>query len=204
MDLTRYQQYFLGGSFTGPDFKAQFSEVFLKELNLPTGRLVAADVVEGMETPAFDRRLTAGRYPVSVSVATLEEDDDQRVAAAIIRFSAMPPLRFELAKLEGDGPHSFAIDSSMGCYLDVKTLKALENMTDDQDEALVAELDRQYASHQVDTWSWTNLLVDPIDGLNVVSFSSGWGDEDYFSYWGFAGDEAVCLVTDFRLLDQDE
>lgn len=39
-------------------------------------------------------------------------------------------------------------------------------------------------------------------GANAILFPSGWGDGVYASYWGY--DMAVCLVTDFELIGDEE
>jgi hypothetical protein len=203
MNRETFARYFQGGTWTEPDFSAEFQTRELAPLSLPTGRIVAADVVEGAQTQPYLRPVNPGTYPVFVSIAHFSTDSDQRVAAAMIRFSDALPQTFELARLDGAQDASFSVDSALGCYLDESALRFLEAMSDQQDQALVAELDRQFAEHQTDTWSWTNLALDPEQGLNVIAFSTGWGDEDYFSYFGFAepGGPPVCLVTDFRLLD---
>lgn len=43
-----------------------------------------------------------------------------------------------------------------------------------------------------------------VTGLNVMIFSSGYGDGFYASYWGFDDTGSpVALVTDFRVLDNE-
>ena len=45
--------------------------------------------------------------------------------------------------------------------------------------------------------------MDETTGVNIIAFSSGWGDGCYPSYWGYdAADQRVALVTDFGVLDQ--
>ena len=44
--------------------------------------------------------------------------------------------------------------------------------------------------------------LDPESGLNLIAFSSGWGDGCYPSYWGLdAQGQATCLLTDFRVIE---
>lgn len=204
MTPERYAMYFGKGSFQGPDFRADFRTEPIATLRLPTGQIVACDVVEGSGTSPYSRPVAPGDYAVALSIARID-DDDERVAASLLRLSTGEPVRFELATMKDTGDHTFTIDSSLGCYLDEAALALLDAMTDAEDELLVEELDRQYAKHQVDTWSWASLDVGKESGVNLVCFSSGWGDDDYFSYFGFdAQGAACCLVTDFRLLDEDE
>jgi hypothetical protein len=39
---------------------------------------------------------------------------------------------------------------------------------------------------------------------NLIAFSTGWGEGDYISYWGYdEKDQVCCLVIDFALFDDD-
>jgi siroheme synthase len=50
-------------------------------------------------------------------------------------------------------------------------------------------------------WSWANHVLDDETGLNIVLFSSGWGNGQYKTYWGLdARGAALCLMTDFQVL----
>lgn len=52
---------------------------------------------------------------------------------------------------------------------------------------------------------WANLTIDNSTGANVITFSTGWGDGGYVSYWGYdATDDIACLVTDFALFHEEE
>jgi len=43
--------------------------------------------------------------------------------------------------------------------------------------------------------------VDETTGVNIIAFSSGWGDSCYASYWGYdAAKQRVALMTDFGVL----
>ncbi len=75
------------------------------------------------------------------------------------------------------------------------------NREEDLFGLIAEEMERTY----VDTRSWTNFVLDPATGLNVVTFSAGFGDGLYASYFGRDGRGAVsCLVTDFALIDYEE
>lgn len=53
--------------------------------------------------------------------------------------------------------------------------------------------------------SWADVLVVESTGANVITFSSGWGDGEYASFWGYdASGELTCLITDFALFPGDE
>ena len=54
-------------------------------------------------------------------------------------------------------------------------------------------------------WGWANLPIDPATGANLIAFTSGSGNGDYASYFGFDADGGlVCLVTDFLILPLPE
>lgn len=43
--------------------------------------------------------------------------------------------------------------------------------------------------------------MDETTGVNIIAFSSGWGDSCYASYWGYdAAKQRVALMTDFGVL----
>ncbi len=178
----------------------------LGELVLPTGRIVACDpfLVFGGEEP-FTRGVAPGRYPVLVNVAALE--DDQRVAYAIVRFGERPPVRWEMALLPGQDAATlgeseffgYGVDAGTGCFMDAQVARVLAERATEENEHngdLLEAMEKTY----VHTWSWLDVVLDPAKGANVVAFSSGWGDGQYPSFWGFDETGAVaCLVTDFGL-----
>ena len=70
----------------------------------------------------------------------------------------------------------------------------------DENDILLQERSKNYTP----TWGWANTRISPTSNLNVVSFSSGWGDGGYPSYFGYDKHEnPVALVTDFGLLEVD-
>ena len=63
-------------------------------------------------------------------------------------------------------------------------------------DKLIEEMEK----NKISTWDWANFCVDTFTGLNVISFSSGWGDGFYSSYWGYDDrGKIVSLVSDFAL-----
>ncbi len=66
------------------------------------------------------------------------------------------------------------------------------------EELILEDMIKNY----VDTRCWTNYKVDELG--NIITFSSGFGDGSYPSYWGYdEKDEICCLVTDFVGLFDD-
>ncbi|GEM_PF-2788441 len=53
----------------------------------------------------------------------------------------------------------------------------------------------------IHTREWADFQLEDETGLNVVYFTSGFGDGLYPSYWGYDGaGDLACLVTDFEVL----
>jgi Protein of unknown function (DUF4241) len=58
-------------------------------LALPSGSIIVCDPA-GSPSPVLVRRVPPGRYPVTVSLATMAETHERRIAGAMVQFSAQP------------------------------------------------------------------------------------------------------------------
>lgn len=180
-------------------------------LHVTTNSIVACDPGSPDDAEAFTQAVAPGTYPVTLSVATYE-DDDQRVAGAMLRFSEAAPVRWSIALLPDEDESQLGVDeifgytveSAHGCFMDSSAAISLLRCHEEYenfDDAIAAELDKAY----VDTWSYADIKPDPESEANIVVFSSGMGDGLYASYFGFdADDNPVCLATDFSLFSEDE
>lgn len=182
-------------------------------LQLPSGELVANDPLAFFETQPFLRRVPAGAYPVSIFVHHELEYGDRRVALAAIYFSQARPVRWEMAltaptqdvsTLEEEGFFGYGVDSGTGGFMDKRAAELLSAMEQDkQEQLLVDTLPEQMEHSYVHTYSTLNAPLEGAGGLNLIAFSSGYGDGGYPSYFGIdAQGEPCCLVTDFFLLDE--
>lgn len=180
------------------------------DLTVTTGRVVACDPLVSPDVEPFDRRVPAGTFPVVLSVAHFE-DDDRRVAGAMLRFAEGAPASWEPALRPGEEPSALAegevfgypVDSGTGCFMDAETARLVLSGVDEEDfaDALVGEMEKTYE----DTWSWANVALDAEAGHNVVAFSAGVGEGLYASYFGLdEGGRVVCLVTDFSLFEFED
>lgn len=177
-------------------------------LELPSGRIVAADPLVQPDRPAFAKTVPPGRYPVTLYQAF------GRIAAASMRFGEGRPVRWEIAVVPGQDPAAlkddeifgYPVDAGLGSYMDADTLALIraresqvrtEKSSSDinyYDDVLAAELDandNKYVLHQ------------PIAGKqgNVAIFWSGWGDGVYPVFWGLAADgRPLVLLTDFYVI----
>lgn len=178
----------------------------LGELVAPSGAIVACDPLTAIAPKPFAQRVAPGRYPALVSVAQLA-DGDQRVACAQLRLSDAPVVRWEMARLEGQerialGEGEFfgyAVDAGVGCFMDERAASALDahyERDESYDEALIDALEARHT----DTWDYADIALNDDASLNLIMFTSGWGDGVYASYWGYdASGAPACLVTDFSL-----
>lgn len=199
-----------GETFSDEKLSYSFKVHDLDSLNLPSGELVAADAITSPDRPAFDTRLPTGRYPVSVALKqTLKNGKpgntgNQRVAYAKLTIADKPVAQWLLATtgkqdpkhLDDDEYYGYPVDAGVGSFMDLRASKILWGMRDSGDR-IIGELER----HDVDSWSWANFIVDPVSGLNVIVFSSGYGDGTYPTYYGLtANGEIACVVTDFMIV----
>ena len=199
-----------GQTFSDEKLFYTFKVHELDKLNLPSGDLVAADAITTPDRPAFDTRLPAGRYPVSIAIKQIltkgkqGNTGNQRVAYAKLSITDKPVAQWLLATtckpdpkhLDDDEYYGYPVDAGVGSFMDVRASKILCGIHD-SGERIIAELER----HDVESWSWANFVVDPVGGLNVIVFSSGYGDGTYPTYYGLTNNgEIACVVTDFMIV----
>lgn len=174
------------------------------DLLLPTGRLVACDPVAYPETEPFSMVLPTGRFPVSLSVATIA--DDQRVAFAIIEFRKQEAVRWEALVMEtsrgNEGSFGFGVDSGVAGFIDQSVVAAMKAKEMEDEGSFYGAMDAEMKKTEVPTWSWLNV---PFGCGNLVAFSSGYGDGEYVTYAGFEPSGTVAVVvTDFGVVSGDE
>ncbi|AJC81406.1 hypothetical protein IE4803_CH04269 [Rhizobium etli bv. phaseoli str. IE4803] len=183
--------------------------IHMGNVELTSGRIVAADPLAQPDRPALARTVAPGEYPVTLYQAF------GRIAAASMRFAEGRPDRWELAVLPGQEPATlkddeifgYPVDAGVGCYMDAQTLALIDERQAQvqaqkpgadinyYDDVLAADLDANksiYALHR------------PVAGKkgNVAVFWSGWGDGFYPVFWGLDRDgHALVLMTDFGLIE---
>ena len=193
----------------------QIKAIALGELELPTGRIVAADPLVQPDRPALERTVKPGRYPVTLYEAEDRASLSSRIALAVLRFAEGKPIRWQIATLPGQNAaklkegeiFGYPVDAGLGCYMDATAfplMEAREKLVKQQtgaaevnyyDDVLAEELGRngdQYALH----------LPMADSPINVAVFSSGWGDGFYPAFWGLdVAGEPLVLVTEFYVLE---
>lgn len=188
-----------GARFALPFAKIEMRTQALGELEVSSGQLVACDPLSAFQLEPFVQAVPNGKHRVQLAIAKLD-NGDQRVAAARVIFRFGTPTRWTLATIAGENvaelqegsTFGYGVDSGTGCFVDAAVAAGLPDP--EVQKAISAQLEETY----VHTWSCAGV---PLQGGNVVAFSSGFGDGSYSSYWGFgAGGELLMLVTDFGVL----
>lgn len=156
-------------------------------LATPSGSLGLGDPLVNMDHVAPPGELLPpGPHPVDLCVARFP-NGDERVAVARIRFAGAPAVKWE---------HSGAgagVDSGTAGFCDGAGIAYLDD--EPAGEALLAALE---AGERAPTW---HVAVIKVGGVDVIAFSSGWGDGLYSGLWGrSAAGDIVELVLDFDLL----
>jgi hypothetical protein len=205
--MVLWQAFSDGVPFEHPSSSGTLRARQAADLVVTSGHLLAGDGLISDLGITFARTVPLGRYPVILTVAEYSQGD-QRVAYARIQLQpGRRPDRWEMATsatqvlstLQEDEIFGYPVDSGTGCFMDIDAQRALATMTESElDDFTKRFIDR------VHTWGWVDFTLDPKSGANIVAFPSGVGDGFYASYWGFdTNDDAVCLVTDFGLMDAE-
>ncbi|GLY48605.1 DUF4241 domain-containing protein [Lentzea sp. NBRC 102530] len=205
------------GSSTGGGEQQVITVEQVGELALPTGRLVAADpfVVWPEDAEPFTDEVEPGNYPVSVSLVSYVDGDGvpderqgYRVAAARVVIRDEPAYSWRPAVTAGEHvpmlpvmpEFGYDVKSSTGAFFDVVTATALDRLVSDDE---LGNCDLIDALGAVGGGRGPANVTDARSGLNVVAFSTGWGDGVYPTWVGrnTAGDP-VAFVTDFFVVNK--
>lgn len=177
-------------------------------LVVTSGSIVACDPATG--GAPFTEQVSAGQYPVVLTVLT--EEDDARVAYARLDFRNEAPTNWKLATwpevkrgwFNRGQPTGYGVDSAMGCFMDGQAEQILRRYEGHKRPAFVSgalTLDETLG----ETCAWGSAVLDASSGLNMIVFSAGLGDGYYSSYLGYsAAGEVVTLVTDFKVLHGED
>jgi len=184
--------------------------VSIAELNIKSGHIVACDPFYAGEefTLPFDKQVKPGKYKIRLCFGNFK-NWGERVAFAQLKFSDFKPVKWELAKTisKNKEPETFyGVDAGLGCFADLETANLFNKIMNKfykehpkgnyYDDILAHE----FKNHE----DWINHYPEQNNNLNIVMFSSGFGDGIYSSYWGLdAKGKIVCLVTDFQLFSKN-
>lgn len=198
----------------------QLVEIHIGDVNLPTGKIIAADPFFTTDQQPFSRTVEPDKYPVYIYVSEIDKLH-HRIAYAKIKFRPETASKWILAVTEDltseemedldEGEfYGFAVESGLGCFLDEETNSAYINRMDEVQEQnpesnyyddVLADEFRKYSgknnfSRELGDWNDHKPTEDSDN--NVIMFASGWGDGYYPAYWGLSEDgENIELVIDF-------
>jgi hypothetical protein len=199
-------------------------EIHIGELNLPTGRIIAADPFFTDGQQPFARTVEPDKYPVFIYMAEIDEHH-HRIAYAKIKFRPEEAKKWilaitedltddELNELGEDEFYGFPVESGLAAFLDAQTNEELVAKIDEvqadkpesnyYDEVLADEF-REYSGKNEFSRAlgdWNDHHPDKDSDNNVIMFASGWGDGYYPAYWGLNEEgDTIELVIDFLLND---
>jgi hypothetical protein len=202
-------------------------EIHVGDVNLPTGRIIAADPFFTEGQLPFARTVEPDKYPVFVYMAKIDEDHN-RVAYAKIKFRPEEATKWILAltedlteeeinELEEDEFFGFPVDAGLACFLDEETnaqfVAKMDTMLEQDpdknyyDDVLADEF-KEYSGKNAfsrDLGDWNDHHPVPDSDNNIIMFASGWGDGYYPAYWGLnENGDTVELIIDFLVNDFDE
>ena len=181
-------------------------------VRLPSGKLCACDpITSAYDAVAFERQVAPGTYPVDVFVAEFEDNDDQRVAAALVHLASARADDWEDALWPGqdastlgaDGFYGYPVDAGTGCFASPEGLAqradVLSQHYDHEPSTSLDPLSAALEATYIPTWGWADFAVG---GANVIAFHSGFGDGTYPTCWGLDSSASpVCALTDFLVID---
>lgn len=215
-----YNQY-----FDNPIVEDTPIELFkLGDLNLPTGQIIACDpLVRLWDAIPFNRTVKRGTYPVTACIAKTEDAGD-RYAFVKIEFSSERAIAWEMALIDGqdvsilkdDQFFGFGVDAGLGCFCDAQTQKFYNEWVDDLEKGQSGnvvynefiepglEKNAKDLEELTYTCNWLDLHIPAHPDLNIIMFSSGYGDGHYASYWGVSAKGDICsLLIDFQVIGYD-
>ncbi|WP_375493609.1 DUF4241 domain-containing protein [uncultured Nostoc sp.] len=214
MDSLKFVRAFKNGQISDSEFsEIIFTPHNVGELVLTSGRLVACDPLVNPDSDPFKVTLIPGRYSVILSIAHIQNNNDRRVAYAMLCLSQQTPVRWEIATSanEDEDLSSFSqeesfgypVDSGTGCFMDADAAQIINDSiysakarAENWNYQIECTLKKNYSP----TWDWANICVDSSTQVNVIAFHSGWGDGIYPTYFGYdAKNNIVNVITDFSL-----
>ena len=194
---------------------AKLTRIDLGRINLPSGRIIAADglTVEA-DHASYLQVVAPGEYPVRLHVRD-DPDWGQRVAVAELRFAEGTVARWANALVAGNDPSAeegllfgFVVDAGVAAFMsveardayvkDMETAEAeIEDFTDFYTDVIAAAFGDTRPSAAIYT-------VKTDATQKIALFESGLGDGTYPSYFGYdAEGKPLVLMTTFFVIEED-
>jgi hypothetical protein len=175
------------GVIPEPDTPIPTEDVIAGNLSLPSGRIVADGYLGADAVPVQDQA-APGTYPVFVTVARFPDIPYDQVALASVVVSDAPTVSWVLRK-------TIAVDGGTASFTSAEGLAALTRLNGGGTDVDGLAFDSLTAHDGVVT-------EYPIaDGLDLATFSSGYGDGGYGVYVGLDRDgKPTRFVIDFAIV----
>lgn len=196
-----------------PSGDATIEILYIGDLVLSSGQIVASDPFLISGTAPFEDSVEPGKYPIILSIAHIEEDE--RIALATVQFSKRKPERWRMATTAKpssrryteygqvtivEGIYDHIVDYGCSSFADFELASWIAQKMAEND-AYIYKLTERMQENYRNTREWAVVHPNPASELDIALFSSGGGDGSYHSFWGLAGEETVCLTTDFQMFE---
>ena len=187
--------------------KATLTKVNIGSLKLKSGNIIATDPILLYDDQPFNVKVKTGEYPVFAYVADFE-NGEKRTALSKIELSKEKPVKWVMALYEGESSNNLKNDEFLGfdvengicSYMDESVMEELDMLfEDDLDE--YENLISSSVKFSKKTFTYKNIPYGK-SGCNIITFSAGWKDGTFPSYFGYdKNNKPCCLVTDFMVLE---
>ena len=108
-----------------------------------------------------------------------------------------------MSELKEEEYFGYSVDTGVGCFMDTEVEEMMldsEWQAQTDDTVSATKLEKILDQNSNNSWTWANLIVNETNQGNVIAFSSGWGDGQYPTYFGYDEQERLTnVVTDFLL-----
>jgi hypothetical protein len=169
-------------------------DVIAEPLVLPSGAVVADAALAGGVDP-LPYTVDPGSYPVHVTLAAASGDRFGNVAFASLVVSDSPTVRW--TEVPGVG-----VDGGTAGFVSAEGSDALGQLIADDDAAWSALQEAAFDSLAAHDYLVTDFPID--DTLNMVLFSTGYGDGGYPLFVGLdANGKPTRFVIDFLIIHLD-
>lgn len=167
---------------------------FLGHLSLPSGKLIAGDIVSTTLEPSFFRAISPGSYPVTIYTSPVP-DHSVRVTHIKVEFQSGIPMRWECAVPDENTLHSLTDGECIGYPVESGIFFLMDHQLKNQ---LQNSRDSLIASILATGWSPSPRLSPLADDHQLLLVPAGDGDCAAFGFWGMDSKGApLCLVIKF-------
>lgn len=204
------EQAFMGGTVVLGERSVHFRTEIVGELEIISGQITACDPFVDTATRPFTQRVPLGNFPLRLAIAEID-NEVERVAFARIDFANMPVASWkigvvlgnEVTDLEDIEALGYPVDSGVGCFMDTSVAVKLDKRFYEE-QAYFDEILAACKTENEHPWTVVDVHPEMQERGNMITFTSGWGDGVYASYFGYSAQGVLqCLVTDFEIVFEE-